>query len=177
MSELQDLYQQVILDHNRSPRNFRAIDDADHTAEGYNPLCGDRLTIWLKLDGGVIIDVAFKGSGCAISKASASLMTAALKGKTVEEAEKTFALFHSMVTGEAQKDFEPGDLRPLGIIQSGHVGGIRGNEMVGYEPARAEELEPPHADLRQQAALAGNRRGHDDVKGADSIGGDDEDPA
>ena len=98
MSELSDLYQEVILDHNRRPRNFRALAGASHTAEGYNPLCGDRLTLYLKLAGGTIEDVSFEGAGCAISKASASMMTDALKGRTVEEAHALFERFHRMVT-------------------------------------------------------------------------------
>jgi nitrogen fixation NifU-like protein len=98
MSELQDLYQEVILDHNRRPRNFRELPQPARRAEGYNPLCGDRLTLYLDLDGDVIRDVSFLGSGCAISKASASMMTDALKGRTVEEAEALFEKFHGMVT-------------------------------------------------------------------------------
>jgi nitrogen fixation protein NifU and related proteins len=102
MSELSDLYQEVILDHNRRPRNFRQIDDASRKQEGYNPLCGDRLTVYVKLDGQRIADVSFEGSGCAISKASASLMTEALKGKTVEEARELFDRFHDMVTSSPE---------------------------------------------------------------------------
>ena len=98
MSDLTDLYQEVILDHNRRPRNFRAIVSPSHHAEGYNPLCGDRLNLYVQVDGDVITDVAFQGSGCAISKASASLMTEALKGKTVEEARSLFERFHEMIT-------------------------------------------------------------------------------
>jgi len=98
MSELSDLYQEVILDHNRRPRNFRVIDPATASQEGYNPLCGDRLTLYLTLDHGVITDVAFQGSGCAISKASASLMTEIVKGKTVDEARGLFDAFHHMIT-------------------------------------------------------------------------------
>ena len=100
MSELTDLYQEVILDHNRRPHNFRAIDAASAKQEGYNPLCGDRLTLYLTLDGEVIKDAAFQGSGCAISKASASLMTDAVKGKTVAEARELFEQFHSMITSD-----------------------------------------------------------------------------
>lgn len=100
MSELSDLYQEVILDHNRRPRNFRVIDPASVKQEGYNPLCGDRLTLFVSLDGGVIRDVAFQGSGCAISKASASLMTETLKGKTVEQARELFDRFHAMITSD-----------------------------------------------------------------------------
>lgn len=100
MSALGDLYQEVILDHNRRPRNFRAIEAPTARQEGYNPLCGDRLTLYLTVEGGVIRDVAFEGSGCAISKASASLMTEALKGKTVDEARELFERFHAMITSE-----------------------------------------------------------------------------
>jgi nitrogen fixation NifU-like protein len=100
MSELTDLYQEVILDHNRRPHNFRVIGDANARQEGYNPLCGDRLTLYLALEGDVIKDVAFQGSGCAISKASASLMTDALKGKTIGEARQMFDEFHAMITSD-----------------------------------------------------------------------------
>ena len=96
-AELQELYQEVILDHNRRPRNFRVIDEA-RRAEGFNPLCGDRLTVYLRVQDGRIQDVSFQGSGCAISKASASLMTDAVKGKTLEEAEALFERFHQMIT-------------------------------------------------------------------------------
>ena len=98
MSELSELYQEVILDHNRRPRNFRVVDGANRTQEGFNPLCGDRLTLYVRLDGDQIADLAFQGSGCAISKASASLMTEALKGKSVDEARALFERFHAMVT-------------------------------------------------------------------------------
>jgi nitrogen fixation NifU-like protein len=104
MSDLDELYQEVILDHNKSPRNFRTIEDADRKAEGYNPLCGDQLTVYLKLDGGVIKDISFRGSGCAISKASASIMTAELKGKTEAEAHQLFEHVHKMLTGELEHD-------------------------------------------------------------------------
>jgi len=97
-SELDDLYQDVILDHGRKPRNFRKIEGATRQAEGLNPLCGDHFRLYLKLDGDRIEDIAFDGSGCAISKASASLMTSAIKGKTVAEAEAMFARFHTLVT-------------------------------------------------------------------------------
>jgi len=98
MSDLNDLYQEVILDHNKRPRNFRAIEGPSHHAEGHNPLCGDKLTLTMQVDAGVIADVAFQGSGCAISKASASMMTDAVKGKSVEEAQALFQRFHAMVT-------------------------------------------------------------------------------
>ena len=100
MSELNDLYQEVILDHNRRPHNFRVIDNASAQQQGYNPLCGDRLTLFLTLDGDVITDAAFQGSGCAISKASASLMTDAVKGKSIAEARALFEQFHEMITSE-----------------------------------------------------------------------------
>jgi len=113
-AELDELYQSIILDHNRRPRNFRVMDDAHVHAEGKNPLCGDQLTIWLKFDGGVISDVSFQGSGCAISKASASLMTAAIKGKTRDEAEQLFTKFHGVVTGAHPEDAESmGSLKAL----------------------------------------------------------------
>ena len=98
MSDLNELYQEVILDHNKRPRNFRTIDGASHRAEGHNPLCGDRLSLFLQVDDGKISDVAFQGSGCAISKASASLMTDRVKGTTVAEARDLFERFHRMVT-------------------------------------------------------------------------------
>ncbi len=96
--DLNDLYQEVILDHNRRPRNFRRIDGPSQRAEGYNPLCGDRVNVFVQVDGDRIADVAFQGSGCAISKASASLMTDRLKGCTVDEARDLFERFHRMVT-------------------------------------------------------------------------------
>jgi len=99
-NELKELYQQVILDHNKSPRNFRLMENATQHAEGYNPLCGDHVDIYLLIEDGIIKDVSFKGEGCAISKASASLMTSILKGKTKEEAEKLFEKFHDLVTGK-----------------------------------------------------------------------------
>ena len=114
MSELSDLYQEVILDHNRRPRNFRAIDGASRQQEGYNPLCGDRLTLYVTLEGDRIADVAFQGSGCAISKASASLMTESLKGKTVTEARALFEKFHAMVT--SSPDTEAEDLGKLSVL-------------------------------------------------------------
>jgi nitrogen fixation NifU-like protein len=104
MADLAELYQQIIIEHNRSPRNFRTLPDATASAEGDNPLCGDRITVYVKLDGEQIADVAFQGKGCAISQASASLMTGAVKGRTVAEAEQLFHQFHDMVTGPAAPD-------------------------------------------------------------------------
>lgn len=100
MSDLRDLYQDVILEHSKAPRNFREMAAANHKAEGFNPLCGDRFTVYLDLNGDSIRDIAFQGSGCAISKASASMMTQILKGKTREEAEALFERFHRLVTGQ-----------------------------------------------------------------------------
>jgi nitrogen fixation NifU-like protein len=117
MSELSELYQQVILDHNKRPRNFRKIEPASHTAEGHNPLCGDQLTIYLNLEGDEVRDVAFEGSGCAISKASASMMTQAVKGKRKAEVEKLFQEFHSMVTGELDEEQEENELGNLMIFE------------------------------------------------------------
>ncbi|MBI4667005.1 MAG: SUF system NifU family Fe-S cluster assembly protein [Nitrospinae bacterium] len=98
----EDLYQQVILDHNRKPKNFHELAEATHHCEGYNPLCGDRLSVYVRLNAdGVIDEVSFTGSGCAISKASASMMTASVKGKTEDEARRMFGQFHGMTLGEA----------------------------------------------------------------------------
>ena len=113
MTGLSELYQEVILDHNNSPRNFREIDGATQIAEGYNPLCGDRAVVYLQLDNDVIGDISFQGSGCAISIASASMMTVSLKGKTRTEAEDLFQRFHSMVTGAADRAIEPQALGKL----------------------------------------------------------------
>ncbi len=101
--DLRDLYQEVIFDHNRNPRNFRIIENADRQVEGFNPLCGDRLTLFLKLDKNVITDASFQGSGCAISTASVSLMTEIIKNKTEQEAEALFDVFHKMTTGKEEE--------------------------------------------------------------------------
>jgi nitrogen fixation NifU-like protein len=115
MSDLRELYQEVILDHNKSPRNFRELDGADRHADGYNPLCGDKLAVYVNLDDDVITDISFLGSGCAISKASASLMTDAVKGKTLVEAQRLFETFHSMVTGDAG-DVDEDELGKLAVL-------------------------------------------------------------
>ncbi len=108
MFDLKDLYQEIIVDHNRSPRNFRKVKNANRSAEGYNPLCGDKLTIFMRIEKGVIEDVSFEGSGCAISVASASLMTQYIKGKTEKEADAVFNKFHEMVMDKSDitADFE-----------------------------------------------------------------------
>lgn len=116
MSELQELYQSLILDHNRSPRNFGALEHADRHAEGYNPLCGDQVKVDLKLEGDRIADIRFSGNGCAISKASASLMTTAVKGKTLAEAESLFEGFHGLVTGTAVPEDPKKSLGKLAIF-------------------------------------------------------------
>jgi len=107
MPDLRDLYQELILEHSRAPRNYRELKSADHKAEGYNPLCGDRFTVFVQMDGDSIRDVTFQGSGCAISKASASMMTQSLKGKTRAEAEELFERFHKVVTGQAGNGNQP----------------------------------------------------------------------
>jgi nitrogen fixation NifU-like protein len=109
MSELRELYQEVILDHARKPRNFRALEDPSAQADGFNPLCGDRATVYLKLDGDTLADVAFKGAGCSISTASASLMTDAVKGKTRAEVLALFDRFHRLVTGDPSRAAESSD--------------------------------------------------------------------
>lgn len=112
--DLNDLYQEVILDHNRRPRNFHALADASHQAEGYNPLCGDRVILYLKIDDGVIREAAFEGSGCAISKASASLMTDAVKGRSTADARSLVDRFQRMVTTPPEQDVE--DLGKLSVL-------------------------------------------------------------
>jgi nitrogen fixation NifU-like protein len=116
MSELSDLYQEVILDHNKSPRNYREIENADKTADGHNPLCGDQLKVYLSMTDDKVTDVAFIGSGCAISKASASMMTQAIKGKSREDAEKLFDEFHKMVLGELNEEEDENNLGKLKIF-------------------------------------------------------------
>ena len=183
-TELDDLYQEVILDHGRKPRNFRKLDDANRQAEGLNPLCGDHFRLYLKLDGDHIADVAFEGSGCAISKASASLMTSALKGQTVEQAEKLFERFHRMVTegpqavalrgaGQAGRALRglrvphPREVREPGLAHArarppGR--GRRGDDGVSHVPARTRRAHAPlrrHPDPhRLPGAAAGGRLGH-----------------
>ena len=114
--ELRELYQQVILDHNKSPRNFRKIENATLMAEGFNPLCGDHIDIFLIVEDDIVKDVSFQGSGCAISKASASLMTSIVKGKSTEEAEKLFERFHDLVTGKLGDNPQIEDLGKLAVF-------------------------------------------------------------
>jgi nitrogen fixation NifU-like protein len=113
LDDLRDLYQEVIFDHNRNPRNFRTMDDADRQIDGFNPLCGDRITLFIKLTDNKISDASFQGQGCAISTASASLMTDIVKGQTEDEAQNLFSLFHKMATGE---HVEMDDLGKLAVL-------------------------------------------------------------
>lgn len=112
MAELQELYQELILEHSKHPRNYRVLDPASHQAEGYNPLCGDHYTVFVNVEGGKIQEITFQGSGCAISKSSASIMSQMLKGKTTEEAESMFEEFHGIVTGQRN-----GDAKDLGKLE------------------------------------------------------------
>ena len=116
MSDLRELYQEVLLDHNRRPRNFKKLEDANRTAEGYNPLCGDQVTVYLRLEDDVIRDISFQGSGCAISKSAASMMTGSLKGKTQAEAEALFDKFHKMLTGSPDARGGAEDLGKLAVF-------------------------------------------------------------
>ena len=146
MADLRELYQQTILEHNRNPRNFKKLDPADRTAEGNNPLCGDRITLYVRLDGEVIREIGFQGSGCAISQASASLMTAAVQGKTAGEAEALFHRFHDMVAGGPDA---PADPRTLGKLAA--FAGVR------EFPARVKcanlSWHTLHAALQSQASV------------------------
>lgn len=116
MSDLRALYQEVILDHNKNPRNFRVMEHADRSLEGYNPLCGDRYTVYLKMKGDTIEDVSFTGSGCAISKASASIMTGLVRNKTREEVLQLFERFHNLVTGHAERMEGAGELGRMTVF-------------------------------------------------------------
>ena len=116
MPDLRDLYQEVILEHSKAPRNFRQLAGANRKAEGFNPLCGDHFTVYLDVEGDSIRDIAFQGSGCAISKASASMMTQSLKGKTTAEAEKLFDEFHKLVTGAARNNGGAKDMGKLAVF-------------------------------------------------------------
>jgi nitrogen fixation NifU-like protein len=116
MSELSELYQAVILDHNKKPRNFHRLENANRRAEGYNPLCGDQLNVYVELENEQIKDIGFEGSGCAISKASASMMTQSVKGKSKPEAEQLFDEFHRMATGELDEENDPNHLGKLKIF-------------------------------------------------------------
>jgi nitrogen fixation protein NifU and related proteins len=145
MSDLRELYQQVILDHNKNPRNFREISEPTAKVDGYNPLCGDHYTIFLQLDGDTIRDVSFTGSGCAISKASASVMSSTVKGKSREEAARLFDTFHKLVTG---------DTRSVDAAELGRLAAFSG---VSEFPARVKCATLAWHTLN--AALSGNGQG------------------
>lgn len=115
-ADLGDLYQEIILEHSKAPRNYRKPADANQEAEGYNPLCGDRCTVYINMDGNAIRDIAFQGSGCAISRASASMMTQILKGKTKAEASELFEQFHKLVTGEKESVEKASELGKLAVF-------------------------------------------------------------
>jgi nitrogen fixation protein NifU and related proteins len=117
MSDLRDIYQEVIFDHYRAPRNCRALAGASHKAEGYNPLCGDKVTVYLRIDNGLIQDASFQGVGCAISTATASLMTEALKGRRIDDVERMFGAFHDMVTGAGAGPQALGKLEALAGVR------------------------------------------------------------
>jgi nitrogen fixation NifU-like protein len=144
MSDLAELYQQLIVDHNRNPRNFRELPNADRVAEGDNPLCGDRIKLFLRLEGERIAEAAFKGSGCAISKASASLMTQAVQGRSTVEAERLFRAFHAMVTAPPGTEPDTGELGKLAVFA-----GVR-----AY-PARVKCANLPWHTLRAALELSG----------------------
>lgn len=116
MDSLRELYQELILEHSKAPRNYRALDAASHQAEGYNPLCGDRFTVGVAMEGDTIRDIAFQGSGCAISKASASLMTQSVRGKTRAEAQELFVQFQNLVTGRSSSNGERDKLGKLTVF-------------------------------------------------------------
>jgi nitrogen fixation protein NifU and related proteins len=116
MGDLRDLYQEVILEHSKAPRNYRELQNPDRKAEGFNPLCGDHFTVYLQMRGETIQDVVFQGSGCAISKASASMMTQALKGKTRQDADELFERFHNVVTGHAAANGSDAELGKLTVF-------------------------------------------------------------
>ena len=114
--ELRELYQELILEHSKKPRNFRVLDHANHAAEGFNPLCGDKIKLYLDVDGNQIKDIGFQGSGCAISKASASIMTTSVKGKTVSEAKALFSEFHKMLSSESETKVDEAKLGKLSVF-------------------------------------------------------------
>jgi len=120
MSELRELYQTVILDHNRKPRNFKRPEDANRQADGHNPLCGDKITVYLTVEGDTVTDVGFQGEGCAISTASASLMTEAIKGRKLAEVEALFEGFHALVTSDPTREPDADGLGKLAVF-----GGVR----------------------------------------------------
>ena len=144
MAELGDLYQDIILEHSKRPRNYRTLEAANHKAEGFNPLCGDRFTVYLDLDGDKVRDIAFEGSGCAISKASASMMTQLVKGKSITEAEQLFENFHKYVMSRTHSESDSAELGKLAVFSG-----------VSEFPARVKCATLAWHTL--QAALAGKQ--------------------
>ena len=116
MSELEELYQEMLMDHNRSPRNFQTLQNASHSSNGFNPFCGDSVDVYLKIENELVIDASFQGSGCAISQASASMMTESVKGKTISETKEVFDAFHSMITRGPDGQFNPDGLDDLAVL-------------------------------------------------------------
>lgn len=116
MNDIQSLYQQMILDHNKNPRNFRDLEEPTHCAEGHNPLCGDEVTVFMNIKDDIIQDITFKGSGCAIATSSASIMTTVLKGKTIQEAEEFFKQFHGIVTASMDETIQTDELGKLAVF-------------------------------------------------------------
>jgi nitrogen fixation NifU-like protein len=143
MSDLRELYQQVILDHNKNPRNFHELAHPTRTVDGYNPLCGDHYTIFVEIDGETIKDIGFTGNGCAISKASASVMSSTLKGKTKEEAHQLFDVFHKLVTGEP------------GTLSTAELGRLAAFSGVSEFPARVKCASLPWHTLN--SAIEGDK--------------------
>jgi nitrogen fixation NifU-like protein len=152
MSDLSELYQQVILDHNKKPRNFRKLETANHSAEGFNPLCGDQLTVYLNLEDDSVKEISFEGSGCAISKAAASMMTQAVKGKSKQEAEQLFSEFHGMVTGDIDDDINDEE------NEEGNLGNLRVFAGVREFPVRVKcatlAWHTMHAALNNQETIS-----------------------
>ncbi len=142
MSDLRELYQEMILDHGKHPRNFRELEDCTHQAAGNNPLCGDKVTVYLKVADGVIRDVTFQGKGCAISTASASMMTQAVKGKSVEEARALFETFHALATGKTP-DADPATLGKMTVFSG-----------VSAFPARVKCATLPWQSMKAALAVA-----------------------
>lgn len=156
MSELSELYQQVILDHNKKPRNFRKLETANHSAEGFNPLCGDQLTVYLNLEDDSVKEISFEGSGCAISKAAASMMTQAVKGKSKQQAEQLFSEFHGMVTGDMDGD-DTGEVTDEDK-EAGRLGNLRVFAGVREFPVRVKcatlAWHTMHAALNNQETIS-----------------------
>jgi nitrogen fixation NifU-like protein len=164
MSDLRELYQETILDHGKRPRHFERMDDAHRSAEGHNPLCGDRITIFVKIDGDRITRVTFQGNGCAISVASASLMAEALTGRRVDEAQRLFAAFHDLVTGGGAPDGAPalGKLEALGGVREFPIR-VKCATLAWHTLRAALESDARGSRDRSRGGAASGRRGTADV--------------